>query len=133
VRLRLEFLRVRGDVRSGQARRRRAWTHLKVLGHVQKRRVRHHDRFCNVFEREVDGVAAAEAVARCAERGRALSLERLDDGIEERARALRPVVVPEPLADVEVLLDVWARGTGEKGEGRTPASIASTGIGSPCR
>jgi hypothetical protein len=95
--------------------------------------VRHHDRLCDVLEREVNGVARAEAVACCAERRRAVRLERLHDGVEERARALRPVVVPEPLANVEVLLDVWARGTGEKGEGRTPASIASTGIGSPCR
>jgi hypothetical protein len=95
--------------------------------------VRHHDRLRDVLEREVDGIAAAEAVARRAESGRAVRLERIDDGVEERARALQPVVVPEPLANVEVLLDVWARGTGEKGEGRTPASIASTGIGSPCR
>jgi hypothetical protein len=68
--------------------------------------VRHHDRLRDVLKREVDGVARAEAVARRAERGRALGLERLDNGVEERARALRPVVVPEPLADVEVLWDV---------------------------
>jgi hypothetical protein len=65
--------------------------------------VRHHDRLRDVLEREVNGVAAAEAVARRAERGRALGLESLDDVVEERARALRPVVVPEPLADVEGL------------------------------
>jgi hypothetical protein len=68
--------------------------------------VRHHDRLRDVLQRQVDGVAAAEAVTRRTKCGCALGLERRDDRVEERARALRPVVLPEPLADVEGLVDM---------------------------
>jgi hypothetical protein len=83
----------------------RGATDLKVLGHAQQRRVREHDCFRDVVDREVHARAPAEAVARRAECGYTVSLESRDHHVEDRARARWPVVpVLEPRHRIERFL-----------------------------